>query len=210
MNKLRDKKLSRRSLLLGSTVAYGSSVFPGLNLQRPLALAAMSDPTPQVLNAAQWQTVDAICARVIPTDEEPGAREAQCVNFIDKALANEDAASADDVLTGLSLLDRLCESSHGLPFVRLDTARQDKVLHALQNDAVQPWSTDSPSAADFFELLRTLTIMGFMADPKYGGNADMMGWKVARYPGPRHHQGGYTPAQMVGEEVIVTLWGEEM
>ena len=49
-----------------------------------------------------------------------------------------------------------------------------------------------------------------MADPKYGGNADMVGWQVARYPGPRHHQGGYTAAQMVGEEAIVTLWGDKM
>ena len=52
--------------------------------------------------------------------------------------------------------------------------------------------------------------MGFMADLNYGGNNEMIGWQVACYPGPRHHQGGYTSAQMLGEEAITTLWGDEM
>lgn len=38
-----------------------------------------------------------------------------------------------------------------------------------------------------------LTIMGFLADPKYGGNRDFTGWKVAHYPGPSHHRGSIHP-----------------
>jgi hypothetical protein len=33
---------------------------------------------------------------------------------------------------------------------------------------------------------------------------------VAGYPGPRHDVGGYTPAQMIGEETIQAIWGEEI
>ena len=30
-----------------------------------------------------------------------------------------------------------------------------------------------------------MTIEGAYADPVYGGNKDMMGWKMKEYPGPR-------------------------
>jgi len=59
-------------------------------------------------------------------------------------------------------------------------------------------------------LIRMHTIVGFLADPKYGGNRDYVGWKVAGYPGGGHHLGGYSPAQMIGKEKIKTMWGDEV
>lgn len=35
----------------------------------------------------EWETIEAATARVIPTDHEPGAREARCVRFIDRYLS---------------------------------------------------------------------------------------------------------------------------
>jgi gluconate 2-dehydrogenase gamma chain len=209
MSHSEDNTLSRRALLRGASLCSGGLII-GLSLHKPLALAAMADPGAAVLNPAQWKTVEAITGRIIPTDHQPGAIEANCVNFIDKALANEDAALVPDFIVGLSLLDRLCEARSGASFVELEPEQQDQVLKAMQSGTARPWATTEPTAGDFFEVMRTLTIMGFMADPSYGGNADMAGWRVARYPGPRHHKGGYTPAQMVGEEPIVTLWGDKM
>jgi gluconate 2-dehydrogenase gamma chain len=201
--------LSRRSLLRRTSL-FGGGLFAAMNLQRPLALAAMKEDAPAVLSKAQWKTVEAITGRIIPTDHQPGAIEANCVNFIDKALANEDAASLPDFLSGLTALDIVCEETLGKAFIELTSAQQDQLLAALAADTAKPWPDSAPAASSFFELLRALTIMGFMADPKYGGNADVAGWRVARYPGPRHHAGGYTAAQMVGEEDIITVWGEKM
>ena len=31
---------------------------------------------------------------------------------------------------------------------------------------------------DFFELLRTHTLYGFLGNPSYGGNRDQVGWKL--------------------------------
>jgi gluconate 2-dehydrogenase gamma chain len=203
------KGFSRRAVLRGTSV-FGGGLFMALNIQRPMALAAMNNDAPAVLSPTQWQTVEAITGRIIPTDHQPGAIEANCVNFIDKALANEDAASRPDFLAGLTALDAACEKTEGKAFIELEPAQQDKLLAAMTSDTAKPWPDSAPAASSFFELLRALTIMGFMADPKYGGNADVAGWRVARYPGPRHHTGGYTAAQMVGEEDIITVWGEKM
>ena len=204
-----SKTLRRRTLLRGASL-FGGGLFLALNIERPLALAAMKNGTAATLDPGQWQTVAAMTGRIIPTDHQPGAIEANCVNFIDKALDNEDSSSRADFLSGLAAMDAACEKSQGKPFVELNPAQQDLLLAGLAGDTATPWPNTAPLASDFFELVRALTIMGFMADPKYGGNTDMAGWRVARYPGPRHHKGGYTPAQMVGEEEIITMWGEKM
>jgi gluconate 2-dehydrogenase gamma chain len=202
--------LTRRTLLRGGSL-YGGGLYLALNAPRPLAaVAAAESGAAEVLSTQQWKTVRAITGRIIPTDHQPGAIEANCINFIDKALANEDSASAPDFTTGLSLLDTLCRNNLGKPFVDLNPAEQDQVLTLLESDTAAPWKNETVTAANFFELIRALTIMGFMADPKYGGNVNFSGWQVARYPGPRHHKGGYTPAQMLGEEQIITIWGEKM
>ena len=58
--------------------------------------------------------------------------------------------------------------------------------------------------------MRVHTIIAFLADPKYGGNRDYIGWKLMGYPGPRHRHGGYTREQMLGEEKIKAIWGDEI
>src|SRR4051795_7418060 len=35
----------------------------------------------------EWETIDAACARIIPPDHDPGAREARVVRFIDRYLS---------------------------------------------------------------------------------------------------------------------------
>jgi gluconate 2-dehydrogenase gamma chain len=59
----------------------------------------------------------------------------------------------------------------------------------------------------FFETARALTVIGFVADPKHGGNRDFAGWKLVGDPGPRHSGGGYTPEQMLVEAPIFPVWG---
>ena len=210
MNKIDNVTLSRRTLLRGGSL-YGSGLLMALTVPRPLAAAAaQQSKDPAIFAPEQWQTVAAIAARIIPTDHQPGATEANCVNFIDKALANEDAESRIDFDAGLTALESLCRGQLGKSFIDLPPAEQDRVLRSMEAGTSTQWPAEGIADMDFFELVRAMTIMGFMADPKYGGNAEFSGWKVARYPGPRHHQGGYTPAQMQGEEEIITIWGGKM
>ena len=176
-------ELSRREFFSQSAL-YGGSLWLLLNMPRPRALHAAQESTrPEVLGEAQWKTVEAVTGRIIPTDHEPGAIEANCVNFIDKALAHEDAAMK--------------------PLYRSGVA-------ALESGKAEGWPSGAVTAAEFFATVRVHTIVGFLADPKYGGNRGYAGWKVLGYPGGGHHMGGYSPAQMMGEEKIKTVWGEEV
>ena len=45
---------------------------------------------------------------------------------------------------------------------------------------------EDASGRGFFELLLQNTREGFFADPLYGGNRDMVGWKMIGFPGARY------------------------
>ena len=198
--------LSRRDFLVRGSL-YGGGLWIAASLPRPKALrAAQASREPAVLSAHEWKTVDAITARIIPTDHEPGAREADCVNFIDKALANEDAQAVPLYQLGVKGTDGVSVKRFGKKFVLLNEGQQDAVLGGLETGEAPGWPDGPVPAPVFFETLRAHTVIGFLADPKYGGNRDHAGWRVAGYPGPRHHLGGYSPEQMLGEAPIRPVW----
>jgi hypothetical protein len=182
-------------------MAYGGALWTAINVPRPRALAAAQASSEHaVLSTQEWQTLEAMAARIIPADESPGAVEAGCVNFIDKALAHEDAALAPTFHDGLAALDTVARTRFDRPFAELAPSEQDELLVALQDDKVAGWTGKVASAPQFFESVRVQTIIGFLADPVHGGNRDHAGWKLLAYPGPAHHRGGYTPEQMLGKE----------
>jgi len=201
-------KVSRREFLLRSA-AYGSSLWVAMNVARPRALAAaQASSEPAVLTGEQWKTVEAITARIIPTDDTPGALEAACVNFIDKALANEDSELRPRYVEGIEALEACARARAQKRFAELPATEQDALLTALQDGAAAEWKA-SLTSAEFFDMVRIHTIIGFLADPKHGGNRDYAGWKAIGYPGPAHHRGGYTPAQMIGEQKATAVWEDE-
>lgn len=200
-----------RREFVGQSARFGTTFWLLWNVPRPKALRAAAGSTEAlVFSEEEWRTVEAITARIIPTDHDPGAIEANCVNFIDKALANEDADLLPTYREGLRSVDAVAVDRYGARFAEIEPDERDAVLIALESGDVSGWSPASATSDEFFETVRSHTIIGFLADPKYGGNRDHAGWKVVGYPGPRHDLGGYTPAQMIGEERIRAIWGEEI
>ena len=167
--------VSRRELLkrLGMAGAVTLSL-PGfdrvLAFQRDVAKVA--DPA-GVLTTAEAATLAAMCARIIPTDENgPGAAEARAAVYIDRSLGGWLAPSRDAYAAGLADVDAAARARGGKRFVELAPAEQDAVLATLE---------DTP----FFGLVRTHTIQGTFCDPSYGGNTGFVGWDLIGYPGVR-------------------------
>jgi gluconate 2-dehydrogenase gamma chain len=203
-------KLSRREFVVQSTL-YGGALWMLLNARRPRALqAALETSYREAFSEEQWMTVQAITGRIIPTDHEPGAIEANAVNFIDKALVHEDRKLKPVYDQGLAGLDLVSKHRFSKPFVALAPEQQDDVLAALESGKAEGWPSSVVPAAEFFAIVRMHSIVGFLADPKYGGNRDYAGWKVVGYPGGGHHQGGFSAAQMMGKDTVKTAWGEEV
>ncbi len=79
--------------------------------------------------------------------------------------------------------DHTKSSFGGKSFAQLASSDQDKILSDLEKGALELKNTP---AAPFFTLLLQNTMEGFFADPVYGGNRDMAGWKLIGFPGARY------------------------
>jgi gluconate 2-dehydrogenase gamma chain len=137
----------------------------------------------ETLNAIEMDCLEAVCARLIPTDEHgPGAKEARAAHYIDRSLGGPLMGQRGVYAAGLAALDAYAASSKGKAFARLGAADQDAVLHDMEANKATGFA---PSSAAFFNLVRTHTIEGTFCDPYYGGNAGFVGWDMIGYPGLR-------------------------
>ena len=188
--------VSRRDLLKRAGIA-------GAALTIPLAPAATGDAaaqakpappeTPQVmkreplenLSAAEADLLEAICARIIPTDANgPGAREARAAHYIDRALGGALKESREAYRAGLAAFDAYCRSSRRAPFLELSTRDQDSVLIDVETGAAASGGFPA-SSGQFFAMVRTHTLQGTFGDPYYGGNKNFVGWDLIAFPGIR-------------------------
>ncbi|TYL36131.1 hypothetical protein CV102_24170 [Natronococcus pandeyae] len=89
----------------------------------------------------------------------------------------------------IDFVEAYCEAEYDDSFVDLDGDEQDEVIEALENDEVGTFRGLEPS--DFFLLLRENTLEGMFADPMYGGNQEMIGWRLKNFPGTPGSLGSY-------------------
>jgi gluconate 2-dehydrogenase gamma chain len=182
---------------------------------RPWEPNAGSPPTPvrpgvwRFFTPEEGAAVEAIVDRLIPPDADtPGGKEAGCAVFIDRQLAGPYGSSRglymrppfrDGTLQqgpqsplspaaryrqGLAALDKYCRRAFaGKPFAQLTDQQKDEILNGLENG---PLVLEGASARAFFEQILTNTREGFFADPVYGGNRGMVGWKMIGFPGARY------------------------
>lgn len=208
---------SRRQVLKAITVGLPAAALTGKvsaadgqphDTAAPAATAAQAaaNPTWKFFNTEEAALMDAIVARLIPTDElGPGAREAGVTAYIDQQLAGAWGAGdqfyqsgpfaagtpqqgyqlsytpAQMFRTGLARLTQAVrQSRNGKSFAELDAAAQDETLALMETGKLD--FSPLPSAV-FFAALMDATVEGFFCDPIHGGNRDMVGWKLVQFPG---------------------------
>jgi gluconate 2-dehydrogenase gamma chain len=167
-------------------------------------------PGPWVyFTADEAAAVEAIVDRLIPPDEsDPGAKQAGCAVFIDRQLAGSFGDSRrlymrppfakgaptqglqspivpkERYRSSLAALDEYCRTTFGgKGFAGLTAAQQDQVLAGLESSEIK---LKDGSGKAFFEAILANAVEGFFADPIYGGNRDMVGWKLIGFPGARY------------------------
>jgi gluconate 2-dehydrogenase gamma chain len=138
---------------------------------------AAKPATFSVLSEAEAREIEALAAQIIPSDSTPGAREAGVIYFIDRALATFDAGKHAVYTEGLRQAQdkrrELFPDSQSIAALKAD--EQIRLLHAIEN-------------TEFFDQLRTHTVMGFFGDPSYGGNRGQAGWKLIGFEDKHHFE----------------------
>jgi gluconate 2-dehydrogenase gamma chain len=153
--------------------------------------------------------VEAAVDRLIPPDDRgPGGKDAGCAVFIDRQLAGPygrgdglymkppfmhgaatqgyqlpDSPAARYRIGLRALADYVKTAFAGRSLPQLTPDDQDEVLAGLESGSI---ALKDVSGAQFFALLLQNTLEGFFSDPVYGGNRDMVGWKLVGFPGSRY------------------------
>ena len=165
--------LTRREWILGSlALAIRPEVLLAQQHAIDVAQAAADGHAVafEYLDAGAASVLSALAAEIIPSDDGPGATEAGAVYFIDRALATFDAEKRDQYKEGLrqiqGLRSKLFPESENVE--GLTRAQRQQLIRSFE-------------AAEFFEVLRTHVVLGFLANPEYGGNRGQVGWKYIEF-----------------------------
>jgi gluconate 2-dehydrogenase gamma chain len=165
---------SRRSVLAGSVAGLSSiwlaTHWPGILAAQEHAHGIAESGRAATLgffSPDQATEIESVTAQIIPKDDTPGAREAGTIYFIDRALTTFDQDKQASYTQGLK--DLRAKTHELFPnaekLSELNSAQQVQVLTAIEKSA-------------FFAQVRLHTIVGFFANPEYGGNQEKIGWNL--------------------------------
>lgn len=177
----------------------------GAGAAAPLVAPAQAQP-PRSADYRFFTTEDVAFVRpaidrLLPADEFPSASEAGVVTYIDRQLEGpfgrgermylaapfQAGTPQQGYQLGLTpaavyreSLDALASHPLGRAFATRPANEQDDFLRELEAGA---WNLGRVPSAVFFETLLANTIEGYFADPVYGGNRAMAGWRMLGFPG---------------------------
>jgi gluconate 2-dehydrogenase gamma chain len=213
MTMMRREFLAGTAVLLLSTMKSRATIISG---GLPWAPDAGTPPIPvrpgpwHYFTSDEGRTVEALADRIIPPDPQtPGGKDSGCAVFIDRQLAgpygrSEGHYNQPPFMPGtkqqgsqsqkgpaaiyrdaLAALDRYCQSTYqGKRFADLPDEQKDELLKNLEDEKAKLEGVDGKS---FFAQVIKDVQTGFFADPIYGGNVDMVAWKMIGYPGARYN-----------------------
>jgi gluconate 2-dehydrogenase gamma chain len=121
------------------------------------------------------RTVEALCAQIIPEDQDAGASRAGVAAFLDKQLSDFYKPLQKTYRSGIAEIDRKSKEFGGKRFAELPPGSQLQFLRRIDKD---------PDLKPFFNLLIDHSMQGFYGDPRHGGNRDRVSWKMLGVPYP--------------------------
>ncbi|MGE4268618.1 MAG: gluconate 2-dehydrogenase subunit 3 family protein [Deferribacterales bacterium] len=195
----------------GSLIAFETAEAKGNDAHDAHTAASKNSGIPRArmffTNVLDFNILSAAAERIFPKDElGPGAVDLGVPYFIDHQLAGAYGYNAreymvgphfegaptqgyqtpllrkDLFLQGIAAINKQAKTQYKMDFPDLSPAQQDDILKMCEKGDIR---TEGFKSSFFFSVFKGAVIAGVYADPMYGGNADMSGWKMKQYPGAR-------------------------
>ena len=203
-----DNSIPRRRFLVGAGTAVAAGLAPAAEAQTPAGAAAAPAPEAEpllTLTPTEHAFIVAAVDTLIPADElSPSGSDCGVAVFIDRQLAGAYGSGArlyrvgpfpkgkpelgyqlplnprEFFRAGIAAANDWTRNTYGKDFDRLQGPDREAALKAMEAGKAEfPGFT----SAMFFDALLQIAMEGFFADPIYGGNRNMAGWKMVGYPG---------------------------
>jgi gluconate 2-dehydrogenase gamma chain len=203
---------SRRAFMLQVASAAGAvplasadAANTGLSTATPLAQAAIPEPY-QSLSPDEATFIEALVNVMCPADEySPNGVDCGLATYIDRQLSGPygkgdgrynrgpfrsgkpelgmqlPLTPEQFCKTGIAAANAVCMTDHGRSFALLEVPVADDFLKAVHLGRVQ--HPEVSLALWFNEVIYKLFVEACFADPMYGGNRNVVFWKMIGYPG---------------------------
>ena len=125
----------------------------------------------RTLTDSEAQTLGALCAQIIPSDDQPGADWAGAVQFIDIQLTRHYKKHREKYREGLKKAEGIATGRFGRPLAQLPAQDQLRCTEELER-----------ADREFFSLLLAHTMQSFYGSPRHGGNRDAVSWRMLGVP----------------------------
>ena len=156
LKRMLTTQIDRREALAGIAAIFGAALVAPLGQ----AIAAGADPGMGPRNAVfsdpQRALLDALCERIIPTTDTPGARDAGVTDYIEMIVDEYyEPGDRETFFADLAAVDKRASEAHGTSFSQLTSERQDAIIAASERQQLDGVS------ASFFTTLKQLTVTGY-------------------------------------------------
>jgi gluconate 2-dehydrogenase gamma chain len=136
-------------------------VMPGMQ-DRKTDTTAPPPYVPQFFQPEEFRTVEMLTEMIIPTDDAPGAKEAQVANYIDFVVfsaAEFKPSLQREWLAGLDFLDCESRAQFAKPFREGSESDRTKLLTLISAPERDP--KQHHDGFDFFVVVKEMTVEGF-------------------------------------------------
>jgi hypothetical protein len=145
--------------------------------------------TPQFFSAEEFETVEILTALIIPTDDTPGAKEAEVANYIDFVVfsaAEFEPGLQKEWMDGLKFVESESRRQFGKSFQAATEAERTKLLTEMS--AAEHDAKSRHESSGFFSTVKDMTVEGFYTSKI--GLIDVLDFQgmnyMADFPGCTH------------------------
>ncbi|TAM83640.1 MAG: gluconate 2-dehydrogenase subunit 3 family protein [Acidobacteria bacterium] len=154
------------------------------------AMPASTGPyVPQFFKPEEFRTVGILTEMIIPTDDQPGAKEARVADYIDFVVysaAEFEPSMQKQWIDGLGLLNELSGKKYGNSFSDLSPSQREELLTEMSAPEHNPKA--GHPGFDFYMLLKSMTLESFFTSKV--GLIDFLEYKglafLTEFPGCTH------------------------
>lgn len=144
---------------------------------------------PQFFKPEEFRTVGILTEMIIPTDDQPGAKEARVADYIDFVVysaAEFEPSLQTDWVDGLRLLDESSSKKYGKSFSDISASQREELLTEMSGPEHDPKLTHPGFA--FYRTLKAMTLEAFFTSK--AGLMDFLEYKglafLTEFPGCTH------------------------
>jgi hypothetical protein len=157
--------------------------------QASTAVAPTKPYVPRFFKPDEFRTVEILTEIILPTDEQPGAREAKVANYIDFVVfsaAEFEPSLQKEWIDGLALLERLSSEKYGKSFSDISPSQREELLTEMSAPEHDPKARHP--GFSFYRLLKSMSLEAFFTSKV--GLIDFLDYKgltfLTSFPGCTH------------------------